>query len=112
MRLLAHRRQEEEAAPPPPAHQPATTPIADISWRQEVTVAGRVRSVRIQPWGGVPTLECSLVDPTGGVAVVFLGRRQVAGIRPGSHLTVSGVVGAHDGRLAILNPVYELVPRD
>jgi hypothetical protein len=50
------------------------------------------------------------VDGTGGVAVVFLGRREVAGVRPGTRLRASGVAGAHDGRLAILNPVYELLP--
>ncbi|MFN2608229.1 MAG: hypothetical protein ABR511_10130 [Acidimicrobiales bacterium] len=49
------------------------------------------------------------MDPTGGVSVVFLGRRELAGIHPGSRLRASGIVGAHDGRLAILNPVYELI---
>ena len=47
-------------------------------------VTGRVRSVRVQPRAGVPTLECTLVDPTDGIGVVFLGRRRVAGIHPGS----------------------------
>ena len=35
-------------------------------------------------------------------------RRKVGGIRPGTVMTVEGVVGAHEGRLAILNPTYEL----
>src|SRR5205807_2054879 len=65
-------------------------PIAEVQWRQRARVAGRVRSMRIQPWAGVPTLECTLVDATGGLAVVFLGRRQVAGIHPGTCLTVEG----------------------
>jgi len=56
----------------------------------------------------VPTLECSLVDETGGIEVVFLGRREVAGIRPGCHLVAQGILGAHHGRLALLNPSYEL----
>lgn len=77
-----------------------------------MTVAGRVRSLRVQPWGAAPTLECTLVDPTGGVAVVFLGRRSVAGVRPGTRLVASGIVGAHDGRLAIVNPAYRLLPRE
>jgi len=85
------------------------TSIGDVTWRERVTVAGRVRSVRVQPWGGAPTLECTLVDETGGLAVVFLGRREVAGIRPGTRLLARGIVGAHDGRLAILNPEYELL---
>ena len=42
---------------------------------------------------------------------VFQGR-QVAGIRPGVELTAEGMVGDHKGRLAILNPIYELAPQD
>ena len=84
-------------------------PIGDVRWRQSVTIEGRVRSVRVQPWGGVPTLECTLVDDTGGVVVVFLGRRKLAGVRPGSRMRAHGRLGAHHGRLAILNPIYDLV---
>jgi RecG-like helicase len=85
------------------------TPIGETQWRQRVRVEGRVRSVRVQPRVGVPTLECTLVDDTGGIGVVFLGRRRVAGIRPGSRLVVEGMAGSHHGRLAILNPLYEIV---
>jgi len=80
------------------------TPIASITYRQRARVAGRVRSVRVQPWSGVATLECQVVDPTGGILVVFLGRKQVAGIAPGAKIVVEGMVGDHGGRLAILNP--------
>jgi hypothetical protein len=75
-------------------------------------VSGRVRSVRVQPWSGVATLECTLRDSTGGLVLVFLGRREIAGIRPGVHMTAEGMIGDHKGRLAILNPVYELEPQD
>jgi hypothetical protein len=92
---------------PPPAD--SVVRIAEVEWRKRARVAGRVRSMRIQPWAGVPTLECTLVDATGGVAVVFLGRRQVAGIHPGTCLVVEGMVGEHNGRLAILNPEYDFV---
>jgi hypothetical protein len=68
--------------------------------------------VRVQPWSGVATLECTLVDSTGGIVLVFLGRRDVAGIRPGVHLTAEGMIGEHHGRLAILNPVYEFENTD
>jgi len=72
-------------------------------------VSGRVRSVRVRPWADVPTLECTLVDPTGGLTVVFLGRRKVGGIRPGSRLMVEGIVGDHHEKLAMLNPDYTLL---
>ena len=86
-----------------------TIPVADVEWRSRARVAGRVRSLRVQPWAGVPTLEGTLVDDTGGISVVFLGRRHVAGIRPGTKMVVEGMVGDHAGRLAILNPDYRLL---
>ena len=82
--------------------------IGSVTWRQRARVRGRVRSIRVQPLAGVPTLECTLYDETGGLAVVFLGRREIPGIRPGATLTAEGMVSDHQGRLAILNPAYQL----
>jgi len=86
-----------------------TAPVSEVQWRTRAKVAGRVRSLRVQPWAGVPTLEGTLVDDTGGISVVFLGRRHVPGIRPGTKMVVEGMVGDHAGRLAILNPDYRLL---
>lgn len=86
-----------------------TMPVSGVQWRERAKVAGRVRSLRIQPWAGVPTLECTLVDASGGINVVFLGRRRIPGIHPGTRMVVEGMVGGHDGRLAILNPDYRLL---
>lgn len=95
------------AAPPVP---PATgTRIADVRWRQHACVTGQVHTVRIQPLASVPSLECTLVDDSGGLTVVFLGRRKIAGIHPGTRMRVEGVAGNHRGQLAILNPRYELI---
>lgn len=91
---------------------PDTIPIADVRWRSEVRVAGRIRSVRVQPLAGVPTLQCTLVDETGGLTVVFFGRRHISGIRPGARMLVEGIAGDHERRLAILNPRYELLSRE
>jgi RecJ-like exonuclease len=84
------------------------TAIASVTWRQRAKVRGRVKAVRVQPLAGVPTLECTVYDETGGLAVVFLGRREIPGIRPGATLTAEGMVSDHQGRLAILNPAYQL----
>lgn len=86
------------------------TMIGDIEWRERVRVRGQVRSIRVRPWGDAPSMECRIVDGTGGVTVVFLGRRHVAGVELGSVLEVEGMVGSHQRRLAILNPEYELQP--
>ena len=85
-------------------------PIADVQFRERVRVRGRVRSLRVRPWADSPTLEVVLVDDTGGITVVFLARRRLGGVRPGSMMQVEGMVGAHERRLAILNPEYELEP--
>lgn len=88
-------------------------PIGDVTWRSHARVAGRVRSLRVQPWAdSVATLELTLVDDTGGLTIVFLGRRQIGGIRLGTHLVAEGTVVESRGRLAMMNPRYLLLPHD
>jgi RecG-like helicase len=84
--------------------------IGDVTWRQRVEVTGRIKSLRIQPWAGVATLEAVVSDGTGNISVVFLGRRRIPGIHPGTRLSLRGLVGRHRESLAILNPDYELLP--
>lgn len=84
-------------------------PIGQVRWRDRAKVRGRVRSMRVQPWAGIATLECVIVDDTGGLVLVFLGRRQVAGIELGRHVIAWGMVGEHRGYLAMLNPEIEIV---
>jgi RecG-like helicase len=88
------------------------TPIGDVRWRDRVRVLGHVRSMRVQPWSGVGSLECTIVDQTGGLTLVFLGRSTIGGIRLGTRLIAEGMVSASRDRLVILNPVYELLPQD
>jgi hypothetical protein len=86
-----------------------TTPISDVVVRQRVKVAGRVKSVRVQPRAGTSNLECVLSDGTGGLLLVFQGRPRIAGIEPGARLVAEGMVGAWGRRPAMLNPSFELV---
>lgn len=85
-------------------------PIAEVVARHRAQVGGRVRSIRVRPWGDVLTLEAVIADDTAAITVGFLGRRQIAGIRPGGWLTVEGMVGVRNGKLVILNPAYDLRP--
>jgi hypothetical protein len=86
------------------------TPIAALQWRRHARVAGRVKTMRVQPWSGVPTLECVLIDAQGDcVTLVFLGRRTIPGIRNGTVLAAEATVGKHHGMLAMINPLYELL---
>jgi hypothetical protein len=84
-------------------------PIGDVRWRTFARIRGRIRSMRVQPWANVASLECVVVDPSGGILVVFLGRRKVAGIELGRELRAEGMVGKSRGYLAILNPEVELL---
>jgi amino acid transporter len=100
------------AAPKPVAARPdGTIPIGDVAWRQLVDIAGRVRTLRVQPLAGTATLECILDDDTGTISIVFLGRSKIDGIDVGTRLRAQGVAADHRGRLAILNPTYQLTAR-
>ena len=96
------------APPPPPEALTELALIADVQWRHRVRVSGAVRALRVNPVAGIAALECTLVDDSGGISVVFLGRREIAGVNIGRRMTVDGMVIEHHGRLAIINPVYRL----
>jgi amino acid transporter len=85
-------------------------PIGAIEWRQKARIAGRVTSVEVQPWRGAQVLSCTLVDRTGSVTLVFT-RRDVPGIETGAQIVAEGTVGEHEGRLALLNPIHEVLKR-
>jgi hypothetical protein len=86
------------------------TPISALQWRRHARIAGRVKTMRVQPWSGVSTLECVLIDNHGdAITLVFLGRRTIPGIRNGTLMTVEATVGKHRGMLAMINPLYELL---
>ncbi|MBQ1013972.1 OB-fold nucleic acid binding domain-containing protein [Micromonospora sp. M51] len=73
-----------------------------------VSVAGRLRTVVYTPRTNLPTLESDLYDGSDVVTLVWLGRRHIAGIEPGRHLTARGRVAVRDDRKVIYNPYYEL----
>ncbi|HEY8654893.1 MAG TPA: OB-fold nucleic acid binding domain-containing protein, partial [Dermatophilaceae bacterium] len=86
--------------------------IKNATHRQTATVEGRIRSVEVSPISGNPALRCELVDDTGGVTLLFYGRRSIAGIEPGVKLRAEGRVGEYKGHLAIANPSYTIEPPD
>ena len=99
---------DDPAAPPTPGSV-GVQPIGSLAWRQRATIEGTVRAVRGAALSGAPTLEVELWDRTGGVTLVFYGRRHIPGLDPGRHVRASGMVGDLHGCLAISNPLYELV---
>jgi amino acid transporter len=109
------RAEESEAEPVVPAPTPTIDlpsdcqAIASARYRHRGRFMGRVHALRVQPMSGVATLEVRLSDGSGNMTVVFMGRRRIAGVRTGARMVVEGVVGQHGGRLAMLNPLFELL---
>jgi hypothetical protein len=86
------------------------TPMTEIVSRTQVRVGGAVRSVRVVPRAGAPSLEVTITDGLGTATAVFLGRTRIAGVAPGRHLAVEGVAGRAGNRYLIFNPLYTLFP--
>lgn len=85
-------------------------PIESCRDRELVTVCGTLRTVTLRPCAGVPALEAELYDGSGTVSLIWLGRRQIAGIEPGRAMRAHGRLAGSDGRSVIFNPRYELRP--
>jgi hypothetical protein len=106
---LRHPRRVEKRIADPDAPEGAV-PIARISPRRQAKVEGRVRSIQVQRSSRIPTLELTIIDSAGDtLIVVFLGRRHIAGIQPGTDLCVEAMVASRSGGLSMLNPIYEIL---
>jgi hypothetical protein len=84
-------------------------PVAHCQERSLVTVLGTVRSLTLRPRAGTPSLEVELYDGSGTVTLIWLGRREIAGIAPGKQLRATGRMTSDGSRRVIFNPRYELV---
>jgi hypothetical protein len=86
------------------------TPIAQLADRSAASVCGSVRSVTLRPRVNVPALVVELYDGTQVLNLVWLGRRRIGGIEPGTYLTAHGRVTYKHGIPTIFNPAYEIKP--
>jgi hypothetical protein len=86
------------------------TPIADLADRSHASVWGAVRSVTLRPRVNVPALVVELYDGSKTLNLIWLGRRRIAGIVPGTYLTAHGRVTFKHGIPTIFNPAYEIKP--
>jgi hypothetical protein len=85
-------------------------PVRELNHGSCVQIVGRLRAVVYTPSETVPTLEAELFDGSDSVDLVWLGRRRIVGVEPGRRVLARGRVGVHNGRKAIYNPWYELLP--
>jgi hypothetical protein len=64
--------------------------------------------VTLRPRGPSLTMEADLWDGSGNITLIWLGRRDIPGIRPGRSIEVRGRVSKIKGEMTIYNPDYEL----
>ena len=86
------------------------TPIAELADRSDASVCGAVRSVTLRPRVNVPALVVELYDGSKTLNLIWLGRRRIGGIVPGTYLTAHGRVTYKHGIPTIFNPAYEIMP--
>jgi hypothetical protein len=53
-------------------------------------------------------MEADLWDGTGNITLIWLGRRDIPGIRPGRHVTVHGRIARIKDERTMYNPSYQL----
>jgi len=86
------------------------TPIAELVDRSEASVCGSIRSVTLRPRVNVPALVAELYDGSKTLNLVWLGRRRIGGVVPGTYLTARGRVTYKHGVPTMFNPAYEIKP--
>jgi RecG-like helicase len=109
--LTATNQQLEAEALVEEALEAGADVIKDVVDGQITTLSGSVRALVIRPEVTVPALEVELFDGSGSVRVVWLGRRHISGIQPGTSLAVTGRLVRQDGDLAMFNPQYAILPK-
>ena len=109
-RLATSAKEHEAAELREGCADAGATLVADLPAREQVVVAGTLRTVTLRPRAGVPALVAELYDGSGTISIVWLGRRQIPGIEPGRSIICSGRVSLDHDRPVIFNPRYELRP--
>ncbi|WP_374109474.1 OB-fold nucleic acid binding domain-containing protein [Actinotalea sp. K2] len=109
--LVASQAEIEATEERKETHRRGCTAVSELEDRRRAEVSGVLRSVTLRPRQTVPALEAELYDGSGSVQVVWLGRRQIAGIEPGRRARLEGLVCVQDGRPTMYNPRYELSPQ-
>ncbi|WP_172193098.1 OB-fold nucleic acid binding domain-containing protein [Actinomyces faecalis] len=107
--LRASREELEAQDEARRAAERGTVLISELVARERACVSGVLRAVTYRPAQDKPVFVGQLFDGTGSVDLVWVGRRSIAGVRPGVHLRAEGMVVAGRTRLTIYNPGYELL---
>ncbi|HXZ74824.1 MAG TPA: hypothetical protein VEH31_28710 [Streptosporangiaceae bacterium] len=106
--VVARRRRRA------PTHRApsATQLIVGLRPQSRAVVSGMIRSTGTVTMGSGFAFHFTLVDGSGELDVLFLGRGEMRGLLPGARVTVEGRVGSYDCKLALWNPRYRIEPAD
>lgn len=85
--------------------------LTALAPRHPACVCGTVRTVTLPPRRSVPALVAEVWDGKGSVNLVWVGRRAIGGIEPGTFLRARGRVTSFKGVPTIFNPSYEIIPK-
>jgi RecG-like helicase len=109
-RLTKTAAQLEAAELQEDTERHGATRMSELKDRQVATVTGTVRAVTLRPRINVPALVVDLYDGSRTINLIWLGRRTIGGIEPGTYLRATGRVTYVRGMATIFNPAYEIVP--
>lgn len=77
--------------------------------RTVTRLEGRIAAIQVEPQEG-PCQLIARVEGDGAIVdAVFMGRRVIPGIEPGTRLAIEGMLTEHGGFPCIFNPRYELL---
>ena len=110
-RLTRSSKEDEAQELRAETDRQGATPICDLPNRERADVCGTVRSVTLRPRADVPALVVEIYDGSRPLHLVWLGRREIAGITAGVQLKASGRVSYYRGIPTIFNPLYPIVPK-
>jgi RecG-like helicase len=108
--LISSNEELENKALTRQALEAGATPISRCAKRHWATIQGTVTMLTLNPKGERRWLEAEMTDGSGQLTLIWIGRRTIPGIQPGSKLRVQGLVADDHGRRVIYNPSYALLP--
>ena len=78
--------------------------VSDVRERQQACLYGVLRSVTYPASAASGSFAATLLE------VVWLGRKNVPGIKPGIRLAVQGMVISRANGLCVINPSFQISP--
>ncbi|MCE3549858.1 amino acid permease [Pseudonocardia sp. RS11V-5] len=91
----------------------AAVPIAELTDRGTVTIAGRVDTTNVGvDTTGASVLQCRVDDGTGTITARFHQRAFIKGVQPGARVELTGRISRIAGELVLTDPTYRRLSDD